>query len=76
MDYQTFCEKIEKIIYNKINKNSKKILDVLMNLSFNNYIIENIKLGIEEHFSDREEKIINKIYEDIFESLDFNNASK
>ena len=76
MDYQTFCEKIEKIIYNKLNKNSKKILDILVNLSFNNYIIENIKLGIEEHFSDREEKIINKIYEDIFESLDFNNASK
>ena len=76
MNYQAFYEKIEKFIYNKMNKNSNKILDVLVNLSFNNYIIENIKLGIEEHFSDREEKIINKIYEDIFESLYFNNTSK
>ena len=74
MDYQTFYEKIEKYIYNKINKNANKILDVLVNLSFNNYIIENIKLGIEEHFSDREEKIINKIYKDIFESLVKNNS--
>ena len=74
MDYQTFCEKIEKIIYNKINRNSKKILDVLVNLSFNNYILQNIKLGIEEHFSDSEEKIVNKIYQDIFESSVKNNS--
>ena len=74
MDYQTFYEKIEKYIYNKINKNANKILDVLVNLSFNNYIIENIKLGIEEHFSDREEKIVNKSYKDIFESLVKNNS--
>ena len=76
MDYQTFFEKIEKFIFGKLNKNTNKILDVLVNLSFNNYIIENIKLGIEEHFYDREEKIINKIYKDIFESLYFNNTSK
>ena len=66
MNYQTFYEKIEKIIFNKMNKKSKEILNILLDLSFHNYIIENIRLGIEGHFEKREEKIINEIYQKIF----------
>ena len=73
MNYDIFCKNVEELIYNNINKNSDKILEILANLSFNNYVIENIKLGIEEHFLDIEEKIINKIYKEIFESFDSQN---
>ena len=73
MDYHTYYKKIEELIFNKISKNSNEILYILTNLSFNNYVIQNIKLGIEEHFSDIEEKIINKIYQELFESFDIKN---
>ena len=38
-------------------------------MSFNYYIIENIKLGIKEQFADFEEITINDIYDELFEQF-------
>ena len=73
MCYKSFYKKVEDLMYNNLNKKSDEIINILINLSFNFYVIENIKSGIEEQFSGIEEKIINKIYQKLFDNLESNN---
>ena len=73
MCYKSFYKKVEDLMYNNLNKKSDEIINILIKLSFNFYVIENIKSGIEEQFSGIEEKIINKIYQKLFDNLESNN---
>ena len=73
MCYKSFYKKVEDLMYNNLKKISDEIINILINLSFNFYVIENIKSGIEEQFSGIEEKIINKIYQKLFDNLESNN---
>ena len=72
MCYESFYKKVEDLMYNNLNKKSDEIINMLINLSFNFYVIENIKSGIEEQFSGIEEKIINKIYQKLIDNIESN----
>ncbi len=76
MNYQTFCKNVENYILYNMYKKSNEIMNNLINLSFNYIVIENIKLGIEEQFSEFEENVINEIYRELFEEFDFKYENK
>lgn len=66
MNFNDFKKNFEKWIYGNIVGNSKEIINYLINLSFNNYIIQVIKNDLKEQFQQKEEEYIKKIYSELF----------
>ena len=71
-DKQKYIEQVEKHIYDNLAHNKDEIINNLLNLEFNNFIIQIIKDGIKEQFKEEEKKILNEIYTEIFKELNKN----
>ena len=71
MNYETFCKNVEDYIYYNVNKKSEEIMNNLINLGFNSYVLEYIKSGIHNQFGDIEEEIISEIYFELFKDIAF-----
>ncbi len=65
MNFNDFKKNVEKLIYGNI-VGSKEIINNLINLSFNNYIIQVMKNGLKEQFQQKEEEYIKQIYSELF----------
>ena len=66
MNFNDFKKNVEKLIYDNIVGNSKEIINNLINLSFNTYIIQVMKNGLKEQFQQKEEEYIKQIYSELF----------
>ena len=71
-DKQKYIKQVEKSIYDNLAHNKDEIINNLLNLEFNNFIIQIIKDGIKEQFKEEEKKILNEIYTEIFKELNKN----
>ena len=65
MDYEKYKSYIEELIYYNLNKKSHEILNNIINLAFNNAILDKIKSSIREKFSKIEEEYITEIYNNL-----------
>ena len=71
-DKNTYSKQVENLIYDNLAHNKDEIINNLLNLEFNNFIIQIIKDGIKEQFKGEEEIILNEIYNEIFKELNKN----
>jgi hypothetical protein len=71
-DKNTYFKQVENYIYDNLAHNKEGIINNLLNLEFNNSIIQIIKDGIKEQFKGEEEIILNEIYNEIFKELNKN----
>ena len=62
INYEKFCKNIDLYIYDYIVNNKNIIINHLLNVEFNFFIIETIKQGIKEQFEDSLEEIVSEIY--------------
>ena len=68
MSYKEFCKHVDDDIYNNIYKNSKETINNMMNICFNMYIMEIIKVGVRKQFNEMEKDEINDIYHEMFKT--------
>ena len=69
MSYEQFCVNVENLIYDNFAHNKNEIINNIINYGFLQFIFEFIKSGINEQFKEKEEKILNEIYTEIFKEL-------
>ena len=62
MSYENYLKNVENYIFYNMSKKSNEIINNLINLGFNFYILQSIRLGIQKQFEDIQEKIIIEIY--------------
>ena len=66
LNFKRYLENVESFIYENIIKNSKIFINNLINVSFNYYLIQIIKEGIQEQFKAKEKEILSEIYSNLF----------
>ena len=66
INFERYCENVENIIYKSISNNAKEIINNMLNIFFNKYVMEKIKEGVIEKFRNIEKKVINEIYSELF----------
>ena len=67
INFQDYNKNVENLIYDNIVHNSTEIINNLININFNNYIIQVMKNGIKEQFQQKQVEFINQIYIKLFE---------
>ena len=67
MNFIEFKKNVENLIYDNIIHSSKEIINNLININFNSYIIQIMKNGIKSQFQENEEEYIKQIYSLLFE---------
>jgi len=67
INFQDYNKNVENLIYDNIVHNSTEIINNLININFNNYIIQVMKNGIKDQFQQKQEEFINQIYIKLFE---------
>ena len=66
MNFNDFKKNVEKLIYDNIAHNSNEIINNLINLNFNVYILQVMKNGLKEQFKQKEEEYVKQIYSELF----------
>ena len=67
INFQDYNKNVENLIYDNIVHNSTEIINNLININFNNYIIQVMKNGVREQFQQKQEEYVNQIYLKLFE---------
>ena len=66
MDFKKFSKNVENLIYDNLFTESKKHINNLINIGFNNFVIQKMKKGIEIQFEQMQENVIKQIYSELF----------
>ena len=66
MDFKKFSKNVENLIYDNLFTESKKHINNLINIGFNNFVIQKMKKGIEMQFEQMQENVIRQIYSELF----------
>ena len=66
MDFKKFSKNVENLIYDNLFTESKKHINNLINIGFNNFVIQKMKKGIEMQFEPMQENVIRQIYSELF----------
>ena len=66
MDFKKFSKNVENLIYANLFTESKKHINNLINIGFNNFVIQKMKKGIEMQFEQMQENVIRQIYSELF----------
>ena len=68
MNYNDFCSNLENLILDNLSSNKTKVINNLINIHFNDSVIEIIKEGIQEQFKEKEEQVLQEIYSELFKN--------
>ena len=68
MNYNDFCSNLENLILDNLSSNKTKVINNLINICFNDSVIEIIKEGIQEQFKEKEEQVLQEIYSELFKN--------
>ena len=68
MNFEKYCKNVEDAIYKNISSNAKESINNMVNIYFNVYVMQIIKAGVKEKFSNIEEKVIGEIYRELFKN--------
>ena len=66
MDFKKFSKNVENLIYDNLFTESKKHINNLINIGFNNFVVRKMKKGIEIQFEQMQENVIKQIYSELF----------
>ena len=66
MNFNDYKKNVENLIYDNIANNSNEIINNLINLNFNVFILQVMKNGLKEQFKQKEEEYIKEIYSELF----------
>lgn len=72
MDFKQFSKKVDNLIYDNISNESKKIVNNIMNIGFNDFVIQIIKEGIEVQLKQMKKNVIIQIYSELFKENENN----
>ena len=72
MDFKQFSKKVDNLIYDNITHEKKKIVNNIMNIGFNDFVIQIIKEGIEAQLKQMKKNVINQIYSELFKENENN----
>ena len=72
MDFKQFSKKVDNLIYDNISHESKKIVNNIMNIGFNDFVIQIIKEGIEVQLKQMKKNVIIQIYSELFKENENN----
>ena len=66
MNFNTFSKNVKDLIYDNMTNNSINIINNILNIGFNFFVIEIIKVGIKAQFEEKEEITLSEIYTALF----------
>ena len=69
LNFARYSNNVESFIYEKLIKNSEQFINNIINICFNNYLIQIIKDGIKEQFKTKEEEVLTEIYTNLFKNI-------